>query len=72
MLATCVRCGTPASTHMSYSYGDRLIWLEDLRVSAGAGYPMCADHAGRLTPPRGWTLTDRRTAIPLFVPLEVA
>jgi len=57
---------------MAYSYPDRLIWLEDLLRADIPGYAMCAQHAGRLTPPLGWTLTDRRTVTPLFAPLEVA
>lgn len=56
---------------MAYSYADRLIWLEDL-VADRPGYAMCASHAGRLTPPLGWTLTDHRSVVPLFAPLEVA
>lgn len=60
---------------MSFAYDDRLLWLDDLAdpIMPGAGYPMCEEHAGRLTPPVGWTLVDRRTAVrPLFVSLEVA
>ncbi|MDP3984246.1 MAG: DUF3499 family protein, partial [Acidimicrobiia bacterium] len=72
MLFSCVRCSSPASTLMMYSYADRLIWLDDLTVADAPGYAMCGHHAGRLTPPLGWTLTDRRTVIPLFAPLEVA
>jgi hypothetical protein len=36
------------------------------------GYLMCADHADRMTPPHGWTLTDRRTVTRLFAPVQVA
>ena len=36
------------------------------------GYVMCADHAARMIPPLGWTLTDRRTVTRLFAPLSVA
>jgi hypothetical protein len=57
---------------MMFSYADRLIWLEDLTSLAIPGYSMCAHHSGRLIPPLGWTLTDRRTVTPLFAPLEVA
>jgi hypothetical protein len=51
------------------------VWLADLtsEVTPGAGYAMCEDHAGRMTPPMGWTLIDRRSADrPLFAALEVA
>lgn len=60
---------------MSFSYPDRAVWLDDLTepVVKGVAYPMCEEHAGRLTPPVGWTLVDRRSAArPLFVSLEVA
>jgi hypothetical protein len=56
---------------MSYRYADRLIWLDDLTLEV-AGYPLCNQHANRLTPPLGWMLSDRRTVTPLFAPLEVA
>lgn len=72
MFSSCVRCSTPASTVMLYSYSDRLVWLDDPDPSAVPGYAMCAIHADRLTPPLGWTLVDRRTVRRLFSPLEVA
>jgi len=75
MTEHCVRCAAPAGIVMSFLYGDRTIWLDDLSrpVVPGAGYAMCEDHAGRLTPPVGWTLVDRRRPVrPLFASLEVA
>lgn len=72
MFSSCVRCSTLASVRMAYSYADRQIWLEDLDGYATPGYAMCATHSDRLTPPLGWTLTDRRTVVRLFAPLEVA
>jgi hypothetical protein len=58
---------------MSYEYEARAVRLDDLTdPEPGAGYTLCATHADRLTPPLGWTLTDDRTAVRLFVPLEVA
>lgn len=59
---------------MSYDYGDRAVWLDELNaaVEPGSGYPLCSKHADRLTPPLGWTLTDRRSTVRLFAPLEVA
>lgn len=59
---------------MSFSYEDRAVWLEDLLapVGPGDGYSLCADHANRMTPPLGWTLTDHRSTTRLFAPLEVA
>jgi hypothetical protein len=75
MTELCVRCSAPAGIVMSFSYFDRAVWLDDLTeaVAAGVAYPMCEKHAGRMTPPVGWTLVDRRTAVrPLFASLEVA
>ncbi len=60
---------------MSYHYGDSHIWLDDLvdPVDVGRGFAMCESHAGRMTPPVGWTLVDRRRSErPLFASLEVA
>ncbi|NND83512.1 MAG: DUF3499 family protein [Acidimicrobiia bacterium] len=74
MLETCARCGGPSAALMVYSYEDRAVWLEDLTSADQMipGHPMCDDHANALTPPLGWTLTDRRTLSRLFAPLEVA
>jgi len=59
---------------MSYDYAERSVRLDDLveAVEPGSGYAMCAMHADRLAPPLGWTLTDHRTSVRLFAPLEVA
>jgi hypothetical protein len=47
--------------------------MDDLVNGLGPhGYAMCADHADRMIPPQGWTLTDRRTVTRLFAPLSVA
>jgi hypothetical protein len=59
---------------MTYSYADRHIWIDDLVKfpAQPGGYPLCADHGDRFTPPLGWTLTDLRSLSRLFAPLEVA
>jgi hypothetical protein len=60
---------------MSFHYQGRTLWLDDIvePVVPGRGYAMCEHHAGRMTPPVGWTLVDRRRTIrPLFASLEVA
>ncbi len=72
MTVSCSRCGSPANTVMTFAYGDSAVWLDDLVESPTNGYPMCADHADRMTPPQGWTLTDRRTVTRLFAPVNVA
>lgn len=75
MTEKCVRCGTPASIVMSFHYSEQTLWLDDLKEPTvpGRGYAMCEEHAGRMTPPVGWTMVDRRREVrPLFVSLEVA
>lgn len=74
MTETCVRCAAPAGIVMTFSYPDRVVWLDDLDEAPTPGvYAMCEEHAGRLTPPVGWKLVDRRTADrPMFASLEVA
>jgi hypothetical protein len=74
MIETCVRCGGPGAALMTFSYEERAVWLSDLvaAVGPGEGFPLCARHADRMTPPLGWTLTDHRSTTQLFAPLEVA
>jgi hypothetical protein len=75
MIEHCVRCGSPAAVRMAFDYQARTVWLDDLvqPIQTGGGYAMCEFHAGRLTPPVGWTLVDRREPDrPLFATLEVA
>jgi hypothetical protein len=60
---------------MAFDYATRQVWLGHFTVSVqpGAAYPMCDGHAGRMTPPLGWTLTDgRRSGGVAVVALEVA
>ena len=63
MTVTCTRCISSADSVMGFDYPGRTMWLIDLEepVDPGAGYPMCASHAGRLSPPVGWILIDRRS-----------
>ncbi len=73
MTVSCARCGSPASYQMTFAYGDGAVWLDDLiDALLPHGYSLCADHADRMTPPLGWTLTDRRTVTRLFAPVNVA
>ena len=67
---SCARCSTPASTLMTFAYGDSAVWLEDLESDPAdmGGYALCTAHADRLSPPLGWTLTDRRNVTRLFAP----
>ena len=71
MIAPCARCGVPSAAFMSFSYADRLVVMEDLSaLREGMGYALCTTHADRLTPPLGWTLTDRRNVTRLFADVE--
>ena len=73
MVLSCARCGSPAAAVMTFSYSDSSVWMDDLvNGMEPHGYAMCADHADRMIPPQGWTLTDRRTVTRLFAPLSVA
>jgi Protein of unknown function (DUF3499) len=73
MVISCVRCGSPSAAFMSFSYPNSAVWLDDLVADdMPFGYALCADHADRMIPPQGWTLTDRRTVTRLFAPLSVA
>ena len=70
MPISCVRCPTPAGATMTFDYEDRAVWLHefDKVPERDAGYALCTAHADRLTPPVGWTLTDRRNVTRLFAP----
>lgn len=67
---SCVRCSTLAAALMTFDYGERAVWLGELDRDPrdAKGYPLCTSHADRLTPPLGWTLTDRRNVTRLFAP----
>jgi hypothetical protein len=42
-----------------------MAWLDPLHAERDPhAYDLCERHAGRLTPPRGWQLRDRRVADP--------
>lgn len=73
MTVSCSRCGAPAAAMMTFDYDQGEVWMDDIvDQMAVQGYPLCADHADRMTPPLSWTLTDRRTVTPLFAPVQVA
>jgi hypothetical protein len=75
MKTSCTRCAVAADAFMSYDYSGQQIWLDDLfhPPEPNTGYPLCGRHAGRLTPPVGWTLSDRRAQTrPLLAARDVA
>ena len=66
MSRTCARpgCSRPAVATLSYDYSARAVWLEPLHLEPHpATHDLCAHHAGRLSPPNGWRLEDRRAAV---------
>lgn len=60
------RCARPgchqlASATLSFLYAQQIVWIDDLHVEASpANHDLCATHADRTRPPRGWDLSDRR------------
>ena len=57
-------CGAPAGASLTYHYGSRSVWLDNLDEEPDpSSYDLCAGHAGRLRVPVGWDLEDRRTPI---------
>ena len=54
-------CSRPSSATMSYGYGARTAWLDDLDPDhSPCGYDLCTEHADGLSVPQGWERTDRR------------
>ena len=64
---TCSRigCDAPAAASFSFDAVNCLAWLDTVVQARGAGF-LCRDHAERLTPPRGWSLLDRRSPEPML------
>lgn len=66
---TCSRaaCGRGAVATLTYVYADQTVVLGPLATFAEPHtYDLCADHAGRLTAPRGWDVV--RLAVDLTEP----
>ncbi|MBO0692833.1 MAG: DUF3499 family protein [Acidimicrobiaceae bacterium] len=49
---------------LTYDYTTQRVWLDDEPSAAGNQWALCAEHAGRLRPPRGWEQVDRRRGAP--------
>jgi uncharacterized protein DUF3499 len=61
-------CPAPASATMTFAYHPRTIRIGPLAAEAiPEAYDLCAPHADRSTPPRGWTLDDGRPTHPSVV-----
>jgi hypothetical protein len=64
-MRTCnkMRCGSEPVVTVSLAYTDRAVVIGDLTPERDpAQLDLCRDHAGRMTPPLGWTVDDRRSA----------
>lgn len=54
-------CAQPAVATLSFQYARSTAWLDELTPEREPHcYDLCDQHAGRLTPPSGWRLEDRR------------
>ncbi|MFN2389013.1 MAG: DUF3499 family protein [Actinomycetota bacterium] len=67
-------CSKPGCQHtgaavLAYDYADRSAFLEDAVVGELSPhvYVLCQSCAAAITPPRGWTLDDRRKEPALFL-----
>ena len=60
----CVRpgCRGAAVATMTYEYGQRTAWLDELLEAGSGGYDLCAEHAASLRVPNGWQRCDLRLA----------
>ena len=45
---------------LTFEYASRTVWLLDQGDPDPSMIDLCARHADRLRPPRGWTAHDRR------------
>lgn len=56
-------CAEPAWALLEFSVSELTARLLDMPIEPSAsGTPLCARHADRTSVPRGWELTDQRTA----------
>ena len=61
-------CTQIASVVLAYDYAEQTVVLDDATGGdiSPHHYAMCLRCAEKLKPPRGWTIDDRRVAVPLF------
>lgn len=62
MSRSCVRCPHRATSILTYDHSGAEAYLDDASgfEASYEGLVLCDGHALRFTPPRGWTLVDRR------------
>jgi hypothetical protein len=54
-------CSERAEVTLTYDYAAAHAWLDDLSAERDPhAYDLCGRHGGRMTPPHGWQLRDRR------------
>jgi len=53
-------CGAPASATLTFDYGARQAWLDDLDEPHPTRFELCPRHADRVGVPLGWGFDDRR------------
>ncbi len=70
MMTRCSKpaCAQIASVVLAYDYAQQTVVLDDATGGeiSPHHYAMCLRCAEKLKPPRGWTVDDRRVAVPLF------
>ena len=55
-------CGTSAAASLTFQYGNRRVWLDDLYADPDPSMiDLCAFHADRVSVPVGWSGEDRRS-----------
>lgn len=70
MAYPCVRCAGPGACLMICDYEGAEIRFEDILGPPDPfrGWSLCLYCGDRITPPRGWALSDLRTTHRLFAP----
>jgi hypothetical protein len=62
-----IRCGQEPVATVSLSYADRDVVIVDLLAERDPNLlDLCREHVDRMTPPVGWTVTDRREVAPIL------
>jgi len=64
MSVSCRRpgCTNVAAVTIHYDPVSCQLWLDPITVADRSSQVLCAEHAERLSPPRGWVVVDRRGA----------
>jgi len=57
---------------LTFQYATRTVWLLDPGDLDPAAIDLCARHADKLSPPRGWTAHDRRAGAASGISTPVA